>query len=188
VSTTVRGIAPAWRRKDAPPSATWSLSGLASSLRLVAHSMKYAVVARERRYRVAAVPEGVVGTKEISDRYIEGTRLRLREVRELDGEVIRKLGYKVRLSKGPAEVACTNVYLNDEEWSVLATLPARLLRKKRHVVQRDGWAVAIDEHQDGTFIAEIDDRDQPSTAVPDWLDILEDVSDDERWTGISLAR
>jgi CYTH domain-containing protein len=78
--------------------------------------------------------------------------------------------------------------LNDEEWSVLATLPARLLRKKRRVVQRDGWTVAIDEHEDGTLIAEIDDRDQPSTAVPDWLDILEDVSDDERWTGISLAR
>jgi hypothetical protein len=117
----VRGIAPAWRRKDAPPSATWSLSGLASSLRLVAHSMKYAVVERERWYRVAAVPEGVVGTKEISDRYIEGTRLRLREVRELDGEVIRKLGYKVRLSKGPAEVACTNFCLSDQEWSVLVS-------------------------------------------------------------------
>jgi len=176
------------RRKDAPPSATWSLSRHASSLWLVAYSMKYAVVERERRYRVAAVPEGVVGTKVISDRYIEGTRLRLREVRELDGEVIRKLGHKVRLSKGPAEVACTNFYLSDQEWSVLVTLPARLVGKKRHVVQRDGWAVAIDEHEDGTFIAEIDDRDQPSTAVPDWLDILEDVSDDERWTGISLAR
>jgi CYTH domain-containing protein len=169
-------------------SATWSPSVIAPNLRLVAYSMKYAVVERERRYRVAAVPEGVVGTKAISDRYIEGTRLRLREVRELDGEVIRKLSHKVRLSKGPAEVACTNFYLSDQEWSVLVTLPARLLGKKRHVVQRDGWTVAIDEHEDGTLIAEIDDRDHPSTAVPDWLDILEDVSDDERWTGISLAR
>ena len=56
------------------------------------------------------------------------------------------------------------------------------------MVQRDGWQPAIDEHQDGTFIAEIDDRDYLSTAVPDWLEILEDVSDDERWTGISRVR
>lgn len=150
--------------------------------------MKYAVIERERRFRVAAVPDGVVGTKEISDRYIVGTRLRLREVRELDGQVTRKLGHKVRLSKGPAEVACTNLYLNDQEWSVLVALPARSLRKKRHVVQRDGWTVAVDEHEDGTLIAEIDDGDQPSTSVPIWLDILEDVSDDEGWTGTSLTR
>ncbi len=103
--------------------------------------MKYAVVERERRFRVAAVPEGVVGTKVIVDRYVEGTRLRLREVRELDGEVIRKLGHKVRLRKGPAEVACTNFYLSDQGWSVLMTLPARSLKKRRHVVQRDGWTV-----------------------------------------------
>ena len=66
--------------------------------------------------------------------------------------------------------------------------PGTTLRKKRHVVQRDGWTVAVDEHENGTLIAEIDDRDQPSTAVPDWLDIIEDISDDERWTGASLAR
>lgn len=154
----------------------------------MAESMKYAVVEHERRFRVSGVPEGVVGTKEISDRYIESTRLRLREVRELDGEVIRKLGHKVRLSQGPAEVACTNFYLSDQEWSVLVALPARSLRKKRHVVQRDGWTVAVDEHEDGALIAEIDDGDAPSTAVPDWLAILEDVSGDERWTGTSLAR
>lgn len=50
-------------------------------------------------------PEGVVSTTEIVDRYVTGTRLRLREVRHDDGTVIRKLGQKVRLSQGPAEVA-----------------------------------------------------------------------------------
>jgi hypothetical protein len=80
---------------------------------------------------------------------VTGTRLRLREVREADGTVTRKLGHKVRLSEGPAEVACTNLYLDDEEWTVLVALPARLLRKKRHLVQRDGLTVAIDEHEDG---------------------------------------
>lgn len=151
-------------------------------------SLKYAVVERERRYRVERVPDGVSSTKEILDRYVIGTRLRLREVRESDGTVTRKLGQKVRISDGPAEVACTNFYLDDDEWAVLVALPARLLRKRRHVIHRDGLLVAVDEHEDGTLIAEIDDGDEPSDHVPAWLDVIEDVTADEAWTGARLAQ
>lgn len=127
-------------------------------------------------------------TKEILDRYVTGTRLRLREVREDDGTVTRKLGHKVRISDGPAEVACTNFYLDDNEWNLLAALPARLLRKRRHMVHRDGVLIAVDEHEDGTLIAELDDGDRPSEFVPDWLDVVDDVTEDEAWTGAQLAR
>ena len=154
----------------------------------MADALKYAVVERERRFLVARLPDGVHGTKEISDRYVIGTRMRLREVREIDGTVVRKLGHKVRVGKGPAEVACTNFYVNADEWTVLLTLPALTVHKKRHMIQRDGWIVAVDEHGDGTLVAEIDDGDQPSSDVPGWLDVLEDVSEDERWTGAALAR
>jgi CYTH domain-containing protein len=154
----------------------------------VSVSLKYAVVERERRYLLASLPDGVTSTKQIVDRYVTGTRLRLREVRDDAGTVIRKLGHKVRLTEGPATVACTNLYLDDQEWAVLADLPARFLRKTRHMVQRDGLVIAIDEHEDGTLVAEIDDGDQPSHLVPDWLDVVADVSDDERWTGAQLAR
>jgi len=154
----------------------------------VSVSLKYAVVERERRYVVARLPEGVTSTKDILDRYVTGTRLRLRDVREDDGTVTRKLGHKVRLSEGPAEVASTNFYLNDDEWTLLIALPAQLLRKRRHIVRRDGLLVAIDELEDGTLIAEIDDRDQPSDFVPEWLDVVDDVSSDEAWTGVGLAR
>lgn len=125
---------------------------------------------------------------EIVDRYVTGTRLRLREVRRGDGTVIRKLGHKVRLTEGPGEVACTNFYLNDEEWATLGALPARLLRKRRHFVERDGLTIAVDEHEDGSLVAEIDDGDEPSSLVPDWLDVVDDVSGDEAWTGAPLAR
>ena len=150
--------------------------------------LKYAVVERERRYLLASLPEGVTGTWEIVDRYVTGTRLRLREVREGDGSVVRKLGHKVRLTEGPEEIACTNFYLNDEEWTVLAALPARTLRKKRHLVARDGWRLAIDEHEDGTLVAEIDDGEEPSDRLPEWLDVVSDVTRDEAWTGGRLAR
>ena len=151
-------------------------------------SLKYAVVERERRYLIERVPEGVSTTVQIVDRYVTGTRLRLREVRAGDGTVIRKLGHKVRLGDGPGEIACTNFYLDDEEWNVLFSLPARTLRKKRHVIAREGQVIAVDEHEDGSLVAEIDDGEDPSTSVPDCLDVLRDVSDDEAWTGARLAR
>jgi CYTH domain-containing protein len=150
--------------------------------------MKYAVVERERRFLVASIPDGVDDVQLIVDRYVTGTRLRLREVRRGDGTVVRKLGQKVRLGDGPAEIACTSLYLDDEEWALLSTLPARVLRKRRHVVRRDGLTVAVDEHDDGLLVAEIDDGEQPSDHVPEWLDVLEDVSDEEAWTGATLAR
>jgi CYTH domain-containing protein len=153
----------------------------------VSVSLKYAVVERERRFLLARLPEGDISTKEIVDRYVVGTRLRLREVREEDGTIVRKFSHKVRLSDGPAEVACTNFYLDEQEWNALVALPARVLRKRRHMLHRDGMVVAVDEHEDGTLIAEIDDRDRPSLYVPGWLDVVEDVSGEERWTGASLA-
>lgn len=71
---------------------------------------------------------------------------------------------------------------------MLAALPARTLRKLRHTIARDEWLVAIDEHEDGALVAEIDDRDEPSDSVPDWLDVVRDVTRDEAWTGGGLAR
>src|SRR6478735_1979128 len=139
-------------------------------------SLKYAVVERERRYLVAAVPSGVVETRDIVDKYVVGTRLRLREVTSYDGSVVRKLNQKTRLTPGPAEVACTSVYLDDAEWALLSGLPATVLRKRRHLVERDGTEVAVDELEDGTLLAEIDDGETPRTDVPEWLDVIEDVS------------
>jgi hypothetical protein len=150
--------------------------------------LKYAVIERERRYRVARLPDGVTSVSQILDRYVLGTRMRLREVHPGDGSVVRKLGHKVRLTEGPAEVACTNFYLDTAEWDLLAALPARVLSKTRHLVERDGIALAIDELEDGTLIAEIDDGDEPSDVIPAWLEVLEDVSRDEAWTGANLAR
>jgi CYTH domain-containing protein len=55
-------------------------------------------------------------------------------------------------------------------------------------VTRDEVTVAIDELDDGTLLAEIDDQDRTPVPVPSWLDVLQDVTDDEKWTGAQLAR
>ena len=151
------------------------------------HPLKYAVVESERRFLLRSMPTGVERTSEITDRYVDGTRLRLREVVEPDGTAVRKLGHKVRLTDGPERVACTSVYLDDAEWALLVTLPARVLRKRRHHVRVDGVHVAVDELPDGTLLAEIDGGDQPVADVPPSLDVVREVTLDEAWTGASLA-
>lgn len=150
-------------------------------------SLKYARIERERRFLLSSIPDGVFSTKQIVDRYVAGTRLRLREVHNSDGTVVRKLGQKIRLSDGPEAVACTNFYLDDAEWKLLVELSSTVLRKTRHIVERDGFVVAVDEFVDGTLVAEIDDSDTPSEVVPDWLSVVQDVSQDDNWTGARLA-
>ena len=46
-----------------------------------------------------------------------------------NGAVTHKLGHKVRLGEGPREIACTSLYLDDQEWAVLCALPATTLRR-----------------------------------------------------------
>jgi len=154
----------------------------------MAVSLKYAVVERERRFLIDRIPDGVVGTRQIVDRYVEGTRLRLREVTDDDGTITRKLGHKTRLARGPGEVACTSMYLDDEEWRLLCQLPARVLRKVRHTVDRDGFRLAVDRLEGGSLLAEIDDGDQLPRGIPEWLAVQQEVTTDERWTGAGLAK
>ncbi len=149
--------------------------------------LKYAHVETERRFLVRAVPDGVRRVSDITDSYIDGTRLRLREV-TTDGAATRKLGQKVRLGAGPATIAHTSVYLDDAEWGVLSRLPARIVRKRRHHVERDGIVVAVDQFDDGVLIAEIDGGDQRPADPPGWLDVISEVTDDEAFTGAGRAR
>jgi CYTH domain-containing protein len=149
--------------------------------------LKYAVVERERRYLVRGLPRGVSRTTSIRDRYITGTRLRLREVTEPDGRVVRKLNHKVRLTDGPQEIACTSVYLDDAEWSALDVLPGAIIEKRRHHVERDGLHLVIDEFGDGSLLAEIDSGDQAPISAPGWLDVIREVTVEEAWSGSGLA-
>lgn len=110
-----------------------------------------------------------------------------REVIDAAGTITRKLGHKVRLASSPPVVACTSMYLDDGEWEMLDTLPGRALRKTRYLIERDGMRLAVDELNDGTLLAEIDDGDAVPRAVPDWLSVVREVTDEEEWTGAHLA-
>jgi CYTH domain-containing protein len=156
--------------------------------------MKYAVVEREHKFVVLSSPDPslVVRTLEIEDRYLQGTRLRLRRVLE-DGTEVLKLGQKVRLDEhDPSALAHTTLYLDPAEFDALSSLPGDRLRKTRRHVPIDGAHVlAVDTFHDaldGLVLAELDrgaDRVLPAT-LPHGLG--PDVTHDERFTGAALAR
>ena len=153
-------------------------------------SLKYAHVERERRWLLKAAPELDGTPATITDRYLVGTRLRLREVAE-GGVVVRKLSHKVRIDDGPGEVACTNFYLDDAEWAALEGLASDVLHKQRWRVDRERQRVAVDVfagHLAGLVLAEVDRGSGPDHGLPSGFDVVAEVTRDEAFTGAALAR
>ncbi|UDY25062.1 hypothetical protein [Nocardioides sp. Kera G14] len=146
--------------------------------------MTYAKLECERKFLVRAVPPGATHTSRIVDRYVAGTRLRLREMTSSDGTVVRKLGQKIRPDGDASRIAHTTIYLDEDEWATLASLPGVELRKTRHHFP-DG--LAVDELADGTLLAEVDGGDALPTKVPPSLDVIREVTGDEAWTGAAIA-
>jgi CYTH domain-containing protein len=167
----------------------WEFGQTAPEEAAVATS-KYSRVEREQRWLLRSVPVGARGPAEILDRYLTGTTLRLRQVTSADGEVVRKLGQKVRDDpRSPSRVQMTNIYLQPHEHALLAALPGAELRKTRRHIDAGGRAFAIDELHgplEGLILAEVEleagepDRTQPSFAF------LE-VTEDDRFSGGRLA-
>lgn len=148
--------------------------------------MKYAHLETERRFLISAIPEGIESVSDISDFYIVGSHLRLRAV-ETGEQTIRKLGQKVRLGNDPRRIAHTTIYLNDSEWQLLSSLPTRRLHKRRHYIARDGIRFVVDEHDDGTLVAEFDGGNDRPADPPEWLAVIREVTDEEPFTGGELA-
>ena len=154
--------------------------------------LKYAKVERERRWLLDGMPPFPDDARQVRivDRYLHGTRLRLREVTETDGTVVRKLGHKVRLGDDAREVACTSLYLDDAEWAALSALPGDVLRKLRVFVPHDEHTIALDVFErpyDGLVIAEIDAGDGAAGELPASYAVVREVTSDERYTGAGLA-
>ena len=155
---------------------------------------EYTAVERERRWLCRDVPRRlVVQTEAITDLYVTGARLRLREARPTDGGAPR-----LRLSR-KADVDAhtrliTSIYLPEEEFAVLAaSLAGVRIRKLRHRLQRlAGVAVSVDEFQgglDGLILAEAEFETPDQLAafpMPDFA--VREVTDDPRFTGGNLAR
>ena len=152
---------------------------------------KYARVEIERRFLLAGVPEGadVLAVHEIHDRYLDGTRLRLRRMAHVGGDVQLKLTQKLPEPDGGArQGALTTLYLSEAEHAAVARLPAAELRKSRLSVAPYGVDVFHGELE-GLHLAEAEFATmQDAAALVPAAYCRAEVTSDRRFTGGELAR
>lgn len=154
----------------------------------------YAAVERERRWLGRELPrELVLRSEAITDLYVEGTRLRLREARPLDGSPpMLRLTRKADVD--PYTRLLTSIYLPEQELAVLAaSLRGARIRKLRHRLKAPpGVSIAIDEFQDalaGLVLIEAEftsNEQRAAFPAPDFA--LREVTDDLRYTGGQLVQ
>jgi CYTH domain-containing protein len=153
---------------------------------------KYACIERERRWLVDRPrrPDLPVEFVLIEDRYITGTRLRLRRMTDhASGRIVLKLTKKYD-AVDPLARPIVTAYLSEDEFALLAQLPAAALSKHRYAVAADGLRFSIDRFNGlvGLELAEIetaDDSGLRAVPSPDWT--IRDVSNDPRYQGGMLA-
>jgi CYTH domain-containing protein len=153
---------------------------------------KYARIERERRFLLAGPPPttAVTAPRRITDRYLPGTRLRLRRVDYLDSGA-RELKFTQKVPAGrPGYIQglITSTYLSAAEYDLLASLPAQVLTKTRLSVPPLSIDL-FDPPLHGLVMADAEfstDEEAQSFLQPPAA--VAEVTDDARFTGGSLVR
>lgn len=154
---------------------------------------KYAHLEIERRWLVDSERLGNADLCDpiaIHDRYIEGTRTRLRRI-ERDGASVFKLTRKYECDKADARPIVT-AYLEEAEYAVFASLPALELTKTRFKLAHGGHEFSIDRFHgalEGLMLAEIEMDDLAALRAlrdPPWA--VRDLTHDLPYQGATLAR
>lgn len=158
-------------------------------------SRRYARPEYERRFLLDAIPTDAADPRHITDRFLTGTRLRLRTVHDgATGEVLEtKLGHKVRPDPADATtVLCTSLYLEPGEVEALLALEAVEVAKTRHRWSHDGHPIAVDSydgHLAGLVVAELNFADPEQLAGYEPPPPLgPEITGVEALTGPNLAR
>ena len=152
---------------------------------------KYGRIEWERRFILARFPTDatVVRNRRITDNYIEGTTLRLRKQNYSDGLITFKLTQKLPVrGHGAQQGFITSMYLTQDEFHLLAQLPARELTKTRFSVPPFGIDV-FDGRLQGLVLAEAEfdsETDAEALVVPNFA--AGEVTSDGRFTGGQLVR
>jgi CYTH domain-containing protein len=160
-----------------------------------ARTPKYAHIERERRWLIEPRLRPDVSRCPyvlVQDRYITGTRLRLRRMTQsANGVVAMKLTKKYEADDPLARPIMT-AYLTNEEYRLFEALPAVTLAKRLYDVADGAFEYSVDIFEgslEGLELAEIewpDDQGLRALAGPFWA--VRDVSEDARYWGAQLAR
>lgn len=154
---------------------------------------KYARAELERRWlvdRIRRPATDALASVLIEDRYLTGTRMRLRRMTRCDGWTACKLTKKYDTGRPEARPIVTT-YLTEPEHALLAALPARVLRKRRFHLGHDGLRWSLDLFEGplaGLEVVEVEVSDETAlTALvpPSWT--TKEVTHDPRYQCGSLA-
>jgi CYTH domain-containing protein len=152
---------------------------------------KYSRLEFERRFHVIAErlpPLDPAEARLIEDRYIDGTRLRLRRMSGGGHETLLKL---TRKYGGAKPEPITTLFLDAGEYALLSHLPAApLVKRRHHLPVGDHW-FAVDVFAGalaGLMLCEIETESREALAsiiLPDWAGA--EVTDDPAFAGAVLA-
>jgi CYTH domain-containing protein len=151
---------------------------------------RYARIERERRFLLAGLPNHaeITRVRRITDRYLDGTSLRLRQQTEDNSPTVFKLTQKIPApGPGAQKGFITNMYLDEAEFRVLEQIPARQITKTRYSVPPFGIDVFEGELK-GLILAEIEfdsALDADALRIPPF--VVREVSADNRFTGGRLV-
>jgi CYTH domain-containing protein len=151
---------------------------------------KYAIAEVERRWLVELSEVGPLHGRpyrEIEDRYITGTRLRLRKVTGAGGELVFKLCKKYGKVTALSE-PITNLYLTEAEYDALSQLSGVVVKKPRYAVSGG----ALDLYSSplvglAVFEVEFESEAAASGYTPPSF-VRAEVTHDAPYSGASLAR
>lgn len=144
----------------------------------------------ERRFLLERFPHDVIVTRVryLDDRYIEGTNLRLRRIRDARGQTEFRLTQKLPAdARGARQGLITTIVLNQAECHVLTGLPAMRLAKTRHSVPPFGIDV-FEGELSGLILAEAEfnsDLEASALVLPRFVG--PEITNDVRFTGGRLA-
>ena len=150
--------------------------------------LKYGRIERERRWLLRELPS-VEWDRSVAcvDRYVTGTRLRLRQMTEADGSVVYKLARKLP-PQSPGVGVMGNLYLAANEHQLLLDLPAAVVQKQMYFT--GDWRVDVyGGALDGLITAEIECDDAARLAeLEPSFSVVRDVTADPNFSGAALAK
>jgi len=153
---------------------------------------KYARLEHERRFWVADPPDlSAAPVRLIEDLYLDDSRLRVRAITHASGAAPEFKLCKKYGSDDPASGPIVNIYLSANEHAMLASLPGRRLRKRRHTLIHDGNGFSLDLFEGpltGLALCEAEAESGEAIralAFPPWA--TREVTADPVFTGASLA-
>ena len=151
---------------------------------------KYSIDEIERRWLVSedkARPLLTGTPLKLTDKYLENSRLRLRQVNGSDQQTAFKLCKKYDNRNGPVE-SITNIYLNSEEYRLISRLPGATVEKLRFR-QSEGSIDVYRFRAVEVFIYEIEFTSALAASAfraPSFVN--EEITGMEAYSGVAMAR